>query len=154
MEIKALQIKSKFSQDKKLSDKMLSFQQLINELNKKDFPVEMADSLNRDIEEINQFAGSVKERLNLLRKKQTQMLAKLEKELKLVTINHYRNQWLAVGMSAFGLPIGVALGLSLGNFGLLGIGLPIGMGIGVLVGAAMDKKAKESGKLLDVELKY
>ena len=154
MEIKALQIKSKFSQDKKLSDKMLSFQQLINELNKQDFPVEMADSLNSDIEEINQFAGSAKERLNLLRKKQTQMLAKLEKELKLVTINHYRNQWLAVGMSAFGLPIGVALGLSLGNFGLLGIGLPIGMGIGVLVGAAMDKKAKESGKLLDVELKY
>ena len=28
------------------------------------------------------------------------------------------------------------------------------MGIGVLVGAAMDRKAKESGKLLDVELKY
>ena len=154
MEIKALQIKSKFSHDKKLSEKMLSFQQLITELNKKDIPVEMAHSLNRDIEDINQFAGSAKDRVKLLRKKQTQMLARLEKELKLVTINHYRNQWLAVGMSVFGLPIGVAFGLSLGNLGLLGIGLPIGMGTGVLVGAAMDKKAKESGKLLNVELKY
>ena len=56
-------------------------------------------------------------------------------------------------MSAFGLPIGVAFGLSLGNLGLLGIGLPIGMGIGVALGTFLDKKAKAAGKQLEVELK-
>ncbi len=62
--------------------------------------------------------------------------------------------WLALGMSAFGIPIGVAIGLSVGNPGLLATGLPIGMGIGMAVGASMDKKAKETGKQLDVEIKY
>jgi len=154
MEIKSLQIKSTFSLDKKLTEKLESFQQLIRELNKKDIPVEMANSFSKDIEEINQFNGSAKDTLRLLRKKQSHILTRLEKELKLVSINHYRNQWLSVGMAAFGLPIGVAFGLSMGNLGLLGIGLPIGMGIGVAVGASMDKKAKEAGKQLDVELKY
>lgn len=153
MEIKALQIKSEFSQEKKLTEKMLSFQQLITELNKKDIPVDMATSFNRDIEEMNQFAGTVKATMKLLGKKQDQIVTRLEKELKLVTINHYRDQWLALGTSAFGLPIGVAFGLSMGNLGLLGIGLPIGLGIGVLVGARMDKKAKAAGRLLDVALK-
>ena len=49
--------------------------------------------------------------------------------------------------------LGVAFGLSLGNIGLLAIGLPIGMAIGTLVGSKLDKKALESGKQLDIELK-
>ena len=61
---------------------------------------------------------------------------------------------MVVGMSAFGLPIGVAIGLSIGNIGLLGIGLPIGMGIGIIVGRLMDKKALAEGRQLDVEIKY
>ncbi len=61
---------------------------------------------------------------------------------------------MVTGMSAFGLPIGAAIGISMGNIGLLGIGLPIGMGIGIAVGTALDKKAKEGGKQLEVELKY
>jgi hypothetical protein len=36
---------------------------------------------------------------------------------------------MVLGMSAFGIPMGVAFGLSMGNIGLLGIGLPIGMGV-------------------------
>ena len=76
-----------------------------------------------------------------------------EKELKIVPKNYYRNLWMVLGMSAFGLPLGVAFGLSLGNIGLLAIGLPIGMAIGTLVGSKLDKKALESGKQLDIELK-
>ena len=48
----------------------------------------------------------------------------------------------------------VAFGTSIGNMGLLGIGLPIGMVIGMAVGSGMDKKAVESGKQLDLEIKY
>ena len=153
MKINDLQTKPVFNQDKKTSLKFEIFQQLINELNKKDIPVAMVASINQDIEEINKFAGSDKETLALLKKKQESILKKLEKELKFVTINHNRNLWLTLGMSAFGLPIGVAFGLSLGNLGLLGIGLPIGMGIGVALGTFLDKKAKAAGKQLEVELK-
>ncbi len=154
MEIKPLQIKSVFSSEKKLLLKFESFQKLISELNKKEIPVEMASSINKDIDEINRFVGSAKDASRLLGKRQTQIVTMLEKELKLVTINYNRNKWLALGMSAFGLPIGVAFGLSIGNLGMLGIGLPIGMGIGVAFGMSLDKKAKESGKQLEVELKY
>lgn len=57
-------------------------------------------------------------------------------------------------MAAFGVPLGVALGLILDNMGLIGIGLPIGMLIGLAVGAHMDKKALDEGRQIDFEIKY
>lgn len=56
-------------------------------------------------------------------------------------------------MTVFGLPIGVAIGMSVGNIGLLGIGLLIGMALGLAVRATMDKKAKQEGRHLDLEIK-
>lgn len=73
--------------------------------------------------------------------------------MKLVPKNYYRNLWMILGMTTFGLPLGVAFGLSLGNIGLLALGLPIGMVIGLAVGSSLDKKASENGKQLDIELK-
>lgn len=61
---------------------------------------------------------------------------------------------MALGMSAFGLPFGVVIGLITKNMGLLAIGLPIGMGIGVMVGSKMDKKALEEGRQLNMEIKH
>ena len=89
-----------------------------------------------------------------IKKSQTGILKLVEKELKLVPKAHYRNIWLAVGMSAFGISIGVAFGLVFGNMAFLGLGLPLGMAIGVGVGTGMDKKAFEEGRQLDVEIKY
>ena len=66
---------------------------------------------------------------------------------------HYRNTWLAVGMAAFGIPLGLAFGATLGNMAFLGIGLPIGMVFGMSVGTNMDKKAFEEGRQLDLEIK-
>jgi hypothetical protein len=57
-------------------------------------------------------------------------------------------------MSAFGLPLGAAIGLSVENIGLLGIGLPIGMGIGFVFGSSLDQKALKEGRQLDFEVKY
>ena len=60
---------------------------------------------------------------------------------------------MVLGMSSFGLPMGVAFGLALGNIGLMGLGLPIGMGIGLAVGTNMDKKALAEGRQLAFEAK-
>ena len=89
-----------------------------------------------------------------VKKIQTNILKLLEKELKLVAKNHYRNMWLAVGMSAFGVPLGVVFGLIMDNMALLALGLPIGMVIGIAYGTTLDKKAQENGNQLDVEIKY
>jgi len=80
------------------------------------------------------------------------ILKLLEKEMKVVPKNHYRNLWLAVGMSAIGVPIGLVFGLCLGNIGLLGTGLPIGMAIGMVFGSNMDNKAFKEGRQLDMEV--
>jgi hypothetical protein len=77
----------------------------------------------------------------------------LEKEQKIVPKKHYQTLWMVLGMSSFGLPMGVAFGLALGNIGLMGLGLPIGMGIGLAMGTKMDKKALAEGRQLAFEAK-
>ena len=57
---------------------------------------------------------------------------------------------MVLGMSSFGLPLGVAFGASLSNMGLLGVGLPIGMVIGIAVGLKKDNQAAKEGR----QLKY
>jgi len=140
--------------DMKISQYFNQFDLLLNELRNREMPDKIIQSINSDLEEINDTLLVGKMLLRLLKKKQLKILKLLEKELKIVSKNHYRNQWLVLGMSAFGVPIGVAFGTSTGNMGLLGIGFPIGMGIGIAFGAGMDKKAYNEGRQLNVEAKY
>ena len=154
MEIKELKKRPSIDQNKKLISAYAQFDTLLTELKNKELPEEIVKHMNTGIDQINSFSESEKELRKQIRKTQTGILKLIEKELKLVTKNHYRNTWLAVGMAAFGIPLGVAFGTSIGNMGLLGIGLPIGMVIGMAVGSGMDKKAVESGRQLDLEIKY
>ena len=137
----------------KVNNSIEQFKQLNKLLNDKKLPVNIIEKINFEIEllDSSQLVGN--SLLHLIKKKQNKIIRLTEKELKIVPKNYYRNLWMVLGMSAFGLPLGVAFGLSMGNIGLLAIGLPIGMGIGVLVGSKLDKKASESGKQLDIELK-
>ena len=98
--------------------------------------------------------ANAKELRKQIKNTQSGIIKLIEKEHKLVTKNHYRNTWLVVGMAVFGIPLGVAFGASLGNMAFLGIGLPIGMAIGSAVGTAMDKKAFEEGRQIDLEIKH
>jgi len=154
MEYLNLKIQSNFEQDEKLPKACNLFNKLIEELKKKDIPLEMKQFINDEIGSINSFSGSNNEIRKLIRKSQRKILRKMEKYLKITTKNHYRNLWLALGMSSFGIPIGVAYGASIGNMGMLGLGLPIGMGIGIALGNYLDKKALNAGKQLDVEIDY
>jgi predicted RND superfamily exporter protein len=154
MNIIELKERQNISDDIKLNRIYVQFGELLKELAKKDLPLKIIDSINQDIEEINSTSLTNNELIKLVKLKQTKIIKIVEKELKIVPKNYYRNLWLALGLSVFGLPIGVALGLSIGNMGLLGMGLPIGMVIGIVVGTGMDKKASEEGRQLDVEIKY
>ena len=137
-----------------LSKIYVQLAELLKELKKKQLPHKIIESVNQDIEEINSKSLTDNELMKLVKQKQTRIIKLVEKELKIVPKNYYRNLWLVVGMSAFGLPIGVVFGLSIGNMGLLALGLPIGMAIGIVVGSGMDKKASVEGRQLDVEIKY
>ena len=137
----------------KIANSIKQFNSLIKLLNDKILTLNVIKKINDDITELNSSQVMGTALSHLIKKKQNKIIKLTEKELKIVPKNYYTNLWMVLGMSAFGLPLGVAFGLSLGNIGLLAIGLPIGMAIGTLVGSKLDKKALESGKQLDIELK-
>ena len=95
----------------------------------------------------------IKIKQSSLRKSQIDILRLLKEKLKLAPINYYRNIWLALGMTAYGIPLGVAYGSITGNMAFLAIGLPIGMVLGIAIGVGMDKKALKEGRQLDIEIK-
>jgi len=153
MEIKELKKRSSIAENKKLMSVFTQFNELLKKLKTKELSDPLIMSINTNIDQINFISDSEKEWGKQIRKSQASILQLLEKELKLVTKNHYRNTWLALGMATFGIPIGVIFGAILGNMGLMGIGLPIGMAIGIAVGTKMDKKAFEEGRQIDLEIK-
>ena len=140
-------------ESRKLKYKYDEFCLLIDLLRNRDLPAELVNSMNQDIEGINSFSGSNKELLKRVRSAELRILKLIEKEQKLVPKNTYRIRWMAIGMSVFGVPIGIAFGASLGNMAFLAIGIPLGMAIGIGLGTGMDKKALEEGRQLDIEIR-
>ena len=151
MDIGSLHKRPDLNQNEKLKKKFVQFEMLINELNKKELPADLVKSINDQINKVNGIQGSASAVKSQLRKSQSQVLKKVEKELKLVVKNHYRNMWLGVGM-AMGVAIGSAIGSGTGNMSMLALGLPLGMAIGIAYGTSLDKKAQEEGRQLDIEL--
>ncbi|PLX22298.1 MAG: hypothetical protein C0599_06785 [Salinivirgaceae bacterium] len=153
MEIRSLNADKFKGKSDKLDLKIDTFQIIVAELNNKEVPDTIKSQINAEIDSLNASTSEAKPFKKQLYKTQTKILALVKKELKLVPINHYRSVWMAIGMAVFGVPIGVGYGTAIGNMGLLAIGIPIGMVIGMAVGAGMDKKAKQEGKQLNVEIK-
>ena len=154
MKINELNRKPGIDNNVKLEGTYMQFEKLLTELRKKELPDGLVASINKDIEDLNSISSSGDGLRKTVRKKQSRIITLLEKELKLVPRNYYRNLWLALGMAVFGTPVGVAFGTILGNMAFLGIGLPIGMAIGIAVGTGMDKKAFKEGRQIDWEMKY
>lgn len=150
MELKELLPRSFSASENKLALAFSKLEKLLVELRSRQLPNELIGRINSEIEHVN--SSSQSDLKKQLRKSKTSILKLLEKELKVVPPNYYRNMWLVLGMSIFGIPMGVAFGTALDNMGFLGIGLPIGMAIGIAVGSGMDKKAKEENRQLRTEL--
>jgi len=131
----------------------IQLERLILEIKKKKLPEEIVLAINKQITALNTVTKSDKNLRTEIRKTQSKVITMLAQKLKIVPINYYKKTWFVVGMTAFGIPIGAALGLSLGNMAFLGIGLPVGMSIGLAIGTHMDNKAKEEGRQLDFEIK-
>ena|SRR5690554_3406246 len=153
MKIKALSLKEESFNNNKLNQSISQLQELIRLLNQREIPTEVVTKINAEIDEINVSNGDEGSLLKLIKQKQSNIIKILEKDLKIVPLHYYRNFWMLIGMSAFGLPLGLTFSLILDNIGLLAIGLPIGLAIGIAYGSQLDKTAKEEGRQLDIELK-
>jgi len=139
--------------DEKLKLAYNQFELLLAELRTKQLPDTIVEIINQDVSDINGLTTPDEIKI-ALKQKQKSILKMLEKQLKMMPKNYYRKLWFILGMTAFGLPLGVAIGTMLHNIGLLGTGFPFGMLIGFAVGAGMDKKAYKEGRQLNFEVKY
>lgn len=146
--------RSNVEENSNLALAILQFEKLIDELKGRKLNDEVVSAINKNIEEINNSKVTNKDLKNHIRKIQTEVIKLIEKEVNLVTKNHHRNTWLAIGMAAIGIPLGVVFGTIFGNMAFIGIGLPIGLAIGIAVGTNLDNKALKEGRQLDLELKY
>jgi len=153
MEIYELKEKDGNNENVKLSRIYLQLKELLEELKSKELPQNVVESINHAIEELNSTVYTGNRLLKLLKKNQTKIIGLLEREVKIVPKGHYRNQWLILGMSIFGIPLGIVLGLSVfGDISLFPIGFPIGIVIGIAIGSNMDKKAQKEGRQLTAEM--
>lgn len=152
MEIQELKKITLNNPSKKLLSAFKQYDKLLVELRKKTLPAEIIKVINEDVNTINTAKGTEKELRKLIRTSLSKTLNRLEKELKIVTKNHFQTRWMAIGMSAFGIPLGAAFGASQGNMAFIGVGIPIGMVIGMAIGADMDKKAFKEGRQLDIAI--
>lgn len=154
MGIKELRKRKGIGENKQLIDAYIQFEKLLTQLRKRKLPDEVVQAINTNIDLIDPDPGTEEDLRKQLRKMQSDILRLIEKELKLVPKNHYRNVWLALGIAAFGVPLGVVFGASLGNMGYLAIGIPFGLSIGLAIGTGLDKKAADEGRQLDVEINF
>ena len=139
--------------DTKASLAYLQFGKLIDALELRQLPDETISFLNQEIEQLNAIEVSDSSFVKAIKRSENKVVKFIEKEHKIVPKNYYRKLWMIMGISGFGIPLGVAVGLSLGNMGMIGLGFPIGMAVGIGVGSKMDKKAFEEGRQLDFEMK-
>jgi hypothetical protein len=145
-----LELHKKSDPNVKLTRKYQLFENLTAALAKRNLPVNIITSINKEIELINDFYGSDTGLINQLAGAQKRILKMVEKQLKIVPKNHYLYLWMALGMSVFGIPLGLAFGHTSGNAINLGIGIPIGMVLGMAVGNFLDDKARREGRQLDL----
>jgi hypothetical protein len=154
MSLHKLNERPDIKENKALALKYIQFENLLSALQKHDLTDKVIGSINSEVDSMNVFSGAEKGLKKQVRKAQYNIVKLVEKDLKLVTKNHYRKLWMALGMATFGVPFGVAFAAGIGNMAFIAIGLPIGMVIGIGIGTGMDKKALAEGRQIDVELKY
>ncbi len=128
-----------------------NFGELLTALDKITLPDTAQEVVNQHIVTINSFEGGEKDYRKAMSAARYNILKYLEKEHKLVPKNHYQKTWLALGLAAFGIPLGAAMGAALGNMAFMGVGIAMGLPIGLAVGKGLDKKAKQEGRQFDYE---
>ena len=152
--MKKLIERQKVSENLKTTNLYQQLGKLLNALEEMKLPTETVDLINQEIELLNSISVVDKYFVKATKEKENRILKLVENKHKIVPKNHYKKLWMVLGMSVFGVPMGVALGSSTGNMGLLGVGLPIGLAVGIGVGSSMDKKALNEGRQLDFEVKH
>jgi len=139
-----------FDGDSKMKKAASRYARMLNALRLKEVNAEVRDKINSFTSDLNEQATvpSVSRKIN---RSYAKALSILEKQHGYIPPKTHFVRWMAIGMAAFGTPLGVIMGLILDNMAFLGVFIGVGLAIGLSVGLSLDKKAESEGKVLDVE---
>ncbi len=152
MELLKLSTRTDLELSPRLKRIYAQFENVMHQVQTKPLTEKLIAEINPRIKYINAIPHPGKELRRAVLNSQEKILTLLRKELNLVPKSYYRNHYMAIGMTVFGLPIGIAFGTALHNMAFLGIGLPIGMALGIAMGTEKDKKAMQEGRQLNIEI--
>ncbi len=133
----------------KLNNQLRNFNQLLDAFRQHDIPESAADVINTAVNNLNHMSPddpNLRSQVKLAKKR---LIEYSVKHLNLIPREYYLKQWMAIGMSVFGIPIGIAFGTALGNMAFLGAGLAMGLPLGMAVGKQKDQKVADEGRQLD-----
>lgn len=136
----------------KTESKYTLLEKLLSVLEEKELSNQFIQESNDDILALNSHSSESKDFPKTIRKTQSSIVNRAMKQLKLVPKNYYRMLWLSLGMSTFGIPMGVAFSVAIDNYAFIGLGLPIGLSVGIAIGTSLDQKAEKEGRQLNVDL--
>ncbi len=125
---------------------------ILKDLRERSLPGRVVDRVNLLVADMNDAIAADHVDRKRMERNVRQLLRLLEKEVELVPRNHHSNLWRGLGIAVFGVPLGLAVGSSVGEIGLVGLGLPVGVVFGTAVGILLDRKAHREGRQLDVEM--
>jgi len=139
-------------EDQKLYGSISTLNILISEIEAKSIPEEVCFKINYQIDKVNfsyrENDGLIKKQLDIAFRK---ILNILKRDLGIIPENYYRNLWLALGMSVFGLPLGALIATLTSNTSYLVFGMLMGIVIGIAYGSKKDKDALQENKVIILE---
>jgi CHAT domain-containing protein len=123
---------------------------LVDELNKKEIPADMQEQINLEIDTIGKFEENPDEQTKTVKKVYQKLLNLIRKQLGIVPEKYYQNIWMVLGLTVFGVPLGILYAAATSNPGLFTIGIAMGLPIGLAIGIQMDKKAARENKQIQI----
>ena len=98
-----------FDYSEKEKKDILQLEKLVPALNRRNIPEAIAQDINDRISSLKSSQASKRSYLRKYKGSKKAIFEQLQKELGLVPQNYYRDYWMPLGMTVFGLPIGVVL---------------------------------------------
>ncbi len=133
----------------KVERSLRQYNKLLKLLQDKPLETETIDFITNQVKSIESLNLQLKNSSRKIKKSKQQLLSYLQKNEGIYPKNHFITLYMAVGMTAIGLPAGILLSFLVNNTAFLGVGLPIGLSIGLALGHQKDLQIKAKGKQIN-----
>jgi hypothetical protein len=133
----------------KVERSLRQYNKLLKQLQGRPLQPETEQFITHQIATIKTFNLQLKPSSRKIDQSKRQLLSYLQKNEGIYAKNHFMTLYMAVGMTAIGLPAGIIFSFIVDNTAFIGVGLPVGLSIGLAVGRQKDLQIKAKGKQIN-----